>query len=308
MESAPKLSTPEEELAYLREQVAQKEAALLQQGSAPERAQIISEKIYEHHTAPAEVLAPEFQVSEATKMSEAEAILADLNLDGSEQAVRSLQKMMEEKGIKNALGVLEKMGDARVADDFHRYLVRYIAAGLPALGIDEKAPRFQALHMTLYEIALPAPKGDDQQSRDKPLKELLSGMEQFYSGLLSVGEATPGEPNYFALELAVPADSPELQFYAAVPNSKRNLFEKQLLAIFPNAHLVQQPHDYNIFAAGGTAYASVAKLAENPALPLKDYTEFDYDPINAVMNAFAKIEQARAQRCRSSSSPAASGT
>ena len=291
IESAPKLSTPEQELAYLREQIAQKEAELSGVVAPDERVRIISEKIREHHAAPAEaVLAPEYQIGEATKASEAEAVLAELNLGGSEAAVRSLIVTMGEKGIKNALAVLERMGDARVADDFHRYLVRYIAAGLPASGLDEKMPRFRALHMTLYEIALPGPKGEEPQSRTKTLKELVSGMEQFYAGLLSVGEALPGEPNYFALELAVPADSPELQFYAAVPNSKKNLFEKQLLAIFPNAHLVLQPSDYNIFAEHGTSFVSTARQAEHPALPLKDYTEFDYDPINAVMNAFAKIE------------------
>lgn len=289
MESAPKLSTPEEELAYLREQIAQKEAEIARTGT-PERARIISEKIYEHHTAPAEeVLAPAYQMNETTKTSEADALLAELELGGSEQAVKSLIQTMGEKGIKNALAVLEKMGNPQVADDFHRYLVRYIAAGLPALGIDEKAPRFQALHMTLYEIALPEPKVDEPGAREKPLKELLSGMEQFYAGLLSIGEATPGEPNYYALELAVPADSPELQFYAAVPNSKRNLFEKQLLAIFPEAHLMPQPADYNIFAKDGIAATAIARFAESPALPLKDYTDFDYDPINTIMNAFAKI-------------------
>jgi biotin carboxyl carrier protein len=168
--------------------------------------------------------------------------------------------------------------------------VRYVAAGLLAPGIDEKAPRFQALNMTLYEIALPGPKNAEPNARQKSLKELVSGMEQFYAGLLSVENANPGEPHYYALELAVPANSPELQFYAAVPNSKRNLFEKQLLAIFPDAHLVLQPADYNIFAEGGVSLASTAKFAENPALPLKDYTDFDYDPINTITNAFAKIE------------------
>jgi len=292
MESVPKLSTPEEELAYLREQVARKEAELAESGASEERAKIISEKIYEHHAAPAEVLTSEYRLSEATKASEADALLAELGLGRSEEAVKGLIRTMQEKGIKNALAVLERVGDPQVADDFHRYLVRYIAAGLPASGLDEKAPRFQALRMSLYEIALPGPKAGEPQSREKSLKELISGMEQFYAGLLSVGEAAPGEPNYFALELAVPADSPELQFYAAVPDSKRNLFEKQLLAVFPDAHLVLQPADYNIFAGGGVALASVAHFAENPALPLKDYADFDYDPINAIMNAFAKIEHA----------------
>lgn len=273
----------------MREQIAKKEAELAEH--TPEmRAQIISEQIHAHHTATPEMFAPEYQISEATKASEADAILADLNLGGAEQAIQSLQQTMEEKGIKNALAVLDKLNQPKTADDFHRYLVLYIASGLPTPGYDEKMPRFKALHMTLYEIALPGPKSD-MSARSKTLKELLSGMEQFYSGLLSVGTASSSEPDYFALELAVPSDSPELQFYAAVPNSKRNLFEKQMLAIFPNAHLVPQPHDYNIFVQNGHAVSAVARLADNPALPIKEYPEFDYDPINAIMNAFAKIEK-----------------
>lgn len=294
MESMPKLSTPEEELAYLRAQVSRKEAELVERGMAPnafEHVQIISEQIHEHHAAPSELLAPEYRINETTRNDEAEAILTELNLGGTEQAIKGLQKTMEEKGIKNALSVVEKMQDPHIADDFHRYLVRYIAAGLLAPGIDEKAPRFQALKMTLYEIALPGPKNDEPQGRTKTLKELVSGMEQFYSGLLSVEDADPGEPRYFALELAVPENSQQLQFYAAVPNSKRNLFEKQLLAIFPEAHLMLQPSDYNVFASGGVSIAATARLAENPSLPLTDYTDFDYDPLNAITNAFAKIDE-----------------
>lgn len=289
MEQAPQLSTPEEELAYLREQVARKEMELGER--APERAKIISETIHEHQAAPAEVLAPEYQLSEATKESEAEALLAELNLGGGAGAIDSLRRTMEEKGIKNALHVLEKLHDPHISDDFHRYLVRYIAAGITAPGLEEQSPRFRALRMTLYEVALPEPKSVEPGARQKTLKELVSAMEQFYAGLLSVDDPTSSEARYFALELAVPADSPQLQFYVAMPNSKRTLFEKQLLAIFPDAHLVPQPYDYNIFAHGGTSLASVAHFAENPVLPLKDYTDFDYDPINAIINAFSKIEE-----------------
>ncbi|MDP2652268.1 MAG: hypothetical protein Q8O94_03970, partial [bacterium] len=290
MESAPTLSTPEEELAYLREQVAHKEAELAERIAPDERVRIISETIHEHHAAPTKILAKEYRLKEAVASGAAEKIIAELNLGGSEQAIQSLQQTMEDKGIKNALAVVEKLHNPHIADDFHRYLVRYIAAGLSAPGIDEKAPRFQALHMTLYEISLPGPKSTEPNARVKTLKELISAMEQFYSGLLSVGTSEAGEPKYFALELAVPADSPELQFYAAVPNGKCSLFEKQLLAIFPQAHLVPQPSDYNVFASGGTSLASTATLAEHPALPLRDYTDFDYDPLNAITNAFAKIE------------------
>jgi len=213
MEGNPTLSSPEEELAYLREQVARQEAELASHDEL-DQVRIISEEIHEHHAASDEMLAPEYRISEETKANEAEALIEELKLGGSESAVRSLASTMESKGIKNALSILEKTGDAHLVDDFHRYLVRYIAAGLSMLGMNEKAPRFKALHMTLYEIALPEPKGEDKQSsRTKTLKELVSSMEQFYSGLLSVEHADPGEPAYFALELAVPADSPELQFF-----------------------------------------------------------------------------------------------
>ncbi len=292
MEGTPKLSSPEEELAYLREQVARKEAELSTASTEDDRARIVSETIREHHHAPAEVLSEEYHVPNVIAETMAEKILAELALGEGEGIINSLRSTMEEKGIKNALSVLEKMRNPQVADDFHRYLVRYVASGMQPRGADEKAPRFQALKMTLYEIVLPGPKAEEQGSRAKTLKELISAMEQFYSGLLSVENAVAGEPHYFALELAVPANTPELQFYAAVPNSKRSLFEQQLLAIFPDAQLVPQIYDYSIFASGAVALASKMHLAKAPALPLKDYTEFDYDPINTILNAFAKIEHA----------------
>ncbi|MBU6490544.1 DUF87 domain-containing protein [Patescibacteria group bacterium] len=293
MESAPKLSTPEEELAYLREQVARKEQELRKRGTSDihaERPRIISEEVRAYHAAAPEMLANEYRLSDTAAHDAASKIFAELNFGGDEAAIASLQATMEERGIKNALMVLEKLHNPHITDDFHRYLVRYVAAGLPLTGANENGPRFQALHMTLYEIALPGPKNEESNARTKTLKELVSAMEQFYAGLLSVEDAAPGEPHYYALELAVPADSPELQFYAAVPSGKRSLFEKQLLAIFPDAHIVPQPNDYNIFVPGGVALVSTARLAENPALPLKDYTDFDYDPLNAITNAFAKIE------------------
>ncbi len=300
MESAPLISTPEEELAYLRAQVAEKERELAlgkSEGPATEefvRHATVAETIAEHHAAPAEnILAPTYRLSPETTTAEADAILAELGLGDTERAVLSLRAVMGEKGIKNALAVMEKMSDPQVTDDFHRYLVRYVAADLPVVGLDEKAPKTKALHMTLYEIALPEPKAEaGQEGREKTLKELVSAMEQFYAGLLNVGSASEGEPGYLALELAVPASSPELQFYAAIPTSKRDLFEKQLLAIFPDAHLLEQPHDYNLFVPHGESLISIGKLAASPALPLKDYTEFDYDPLNAILNAFAKIEHA----------------
>ncbi len=288
MEQVPRLQTPEEELAYLRARVLEKERELA--ARAPEREEVIREELRTHERAPAEIFAPSYHAHLSGVGETVETVLQSLHLGDTAEAVHTLERTLHEKGVKYALSAMERLKNPKVTDDFHRYLVRAIASGLPLRGLDEKAPTFKALHMVLYEVSLPEPKGDDGVK--KTLKEKLSGMEQIYAGLLSVRDAQAGEPNYLALELAVPNDGAELQFYAAVPKSKASLFEKQVVAVYPHAHLAVQPNDYNVFTTGGTTLVSTARLVAHPALPLKDYTDFDVDPVNALLSAFAKIEEA----------------
>jgi hypothetical protein len=278
------VSTPEEELAFLREQVAQKERELTSLRETQPREVIAHERIVHHREEGHTALAPEYAITP----QEAEALAVNLDPESDDETMQELRSIMETKGIKNAFAVLEKLNSPHLEDDFHRFLVQYLVKGMPIQGFSEKQPAWKALHMTLYEIALPEITGAGEE-RTKPLKELLSAMEQFYSGMLAVEQAQIGEPPYFTLELAVPVNSPHLMFYAAVPNSRKDLFEKQVLAIFPNAHIAPQPNDYNVFVQEGANLASVATFARPSALPLKDYTEFDYDPINTLLNAFAKI-------------------
>lgn len=275
--------TPEEELRFLREQVAAKEAELAQLRDPQPREDVVRERLAAHRGTPEHaVLAPEMRLSPA-HLSE---LAATLDPESDDETMLELKRLMEEKGIRNAFAVLEKLNSPHLEDDFHRFLVQYLLSGMPIQGF-EKQPAWKALHTTLYEIALP--EGSGQDDRARPLKELISAMEQFYAGMLSVADTGAGEPSYFSLELAVPVSSPRLMFYAAVPNSRRDLFEKQLAAIFPGAELTPQPNDYNVFVQDGTALGSYASLARPYALPLKDYADFDYDPLNSVLNAFAKI-------------------
>lgn len=239
-----------------------------------------------HRTAPETVLAPEYRLAPEA----AHALATGLSPEQNDETVQELKGIMEEKGVKNAFAVLEKLNNPHLEDDFHRYLVHYVMSGMTVTGLPEGQPTWKALRMTLYEIALPETPGDDGNGRMKTLKELISAMEQFYAGMLSVEHADKQEPPYFTLELAVAVNSPTLQFYAGIPNGKRDLFEKQLLAIFPNARIAAQPNDYNVFTEDGIAIGSFATLKDRPMLPLKDYGDFDYDPINSILNAFAKID------------------
>ena len=66
--------------------------------------------------------------------------------------------------------------------------------------------------MTLYEISLPEPKTNESDGRTKSLKELISAMEQLYSGLLSVETAVDGEPIITRLNSPSPKTAPSSNF------------------------------------------------------------------------------------------------
>ncbi|OHA18167.1 MAG: hypothetical protein A2664_01715 [Candidatus Taylorbacteria bacterium RIFCSPHIGHO2_01_FULL_46_22b] len=273
-------NSPEEELAFLRERIAQKEREL--SGKEPEHA--VQETINEYKQVPKEtVLAPAMQIHE-TELSEYHLKLSPEPHDAQ---VAQLVHLVVEKGIKNALSVVDKLNDPHLADDFERFLVQYVKAGKET-GFGSRNPLFRALQMTLYEITLPE---RDPKAPDKPLKELLSSMEQFYAGMMAVREKDIVGPNYFTLELSVANHSEEFVFYAAVPNSKCDLFEKHIRAVFHDAKISERTDDYNIFNEGGASVGSVARLTTDHAFPIRTYESFDHDPLHALLSSFGKIDK-----------------
>lgn len=284
---AEPLRTPEEEIAFLRAQVAQKEQELMARGAPQERSALAHERILHHKATPSEKVLHE---TLALPKEEAHAVALNLEPRADDETMEELRGIIETKGIRNAFSVLERIKNPHIEDDFHRFLVQYVLEGMPVKGLKEDKPTWKALHMTLYEIVLPEPSDSEDENKNKQFKELTSAMEQFYAGMLSVESAYADEPPYFTLELAVPTDAPHLKFYTSVPNSRKDLFEKQILAVFPNARITPQPDDYNVFADGGTTHMSTAKLSHPHPLSLKDYTEFDHDPMSGLLNAFDKIQ------------------
>ncbi len=284
------IASPEDELAFLRAQIAAKEAELAALKINRPREAIAQEHVVRHRLdAPDHAFAPGYTMPHTEVATHAAELSLNLDPASTDETMAELRSVMETKGIRNAFAILDKLNSPHLDDDFHRYLVQYLLAGMPIQGLTENQPEWKALHMTLYEISLPEHKGDEANNRIRPLRELVSSMEQFYSGLLALEHAHGSEPAYMTFELAVPVDKKHLMFYAAVPNSRRDLFEKQLHAIFPDAVAVVQPNDYNVFVDGGVSVGAVAEFKDQPMLPLKDYQDFDYDPINSLLNAFAKI-------------------
>ncbi|MDP2650000.1 MAG: hypothetical protein Q8P16_00350, partial [bacterium] len=284
-----RFTTPEEELAYLRERVRLKERELENRPDSFERARIAHREVRNYEDTPsADVL------HDTYKMAESEIIHHVLKLAPEEHDVQidELLRTVPERGIKNTLAVAAKMGSAHLEDDLHRALVRYVAEGLPSQDIKEGSEEWRALHMTLYEVSLPTRTSDKEEQEIQDLEKLLASMEQFYLGLLSVvGTTRLTRKNVFSVEIAVRQGSEEAVFYVAVPVKKAGLFEKHLISIFPNARIEEARGDYNIFNYGGAHAGAYGRLARDEVYPLKEYKDFTHDPLNVVLSAFSKLKK-----------------
>ncbi len=279
-----RFTSPEEELQYLRAQVAEKERQLTELGHRPEREALVHDELVRYRERPqAEVLHESHQLTD----SEIRAIVLDLPPDKDDAVMAELLGVVTEKGVRNAIAVAERLNNPHLEDDFHRVLVQYVARGYPAPDLAEKAPLFNALHMTLFEVTLPEKTGSQEE---RPLKEVISAMEQFYLGMFSIdAEFQVKGHKHFALEVAVSGEREDIVFYLAVPTDKTDLFEKQLLSVFPKARAHAVAEDYNIFLEDGETAVAYAALKEDPILPLKDYREFDHDPLAVLINTFTKL-------------------
>jgi len=280
--------SPEEEIAYLKEELAKREGTL---GRAPilaERERIAKATVAAYQAvSPEEVLAENFQMPR----KEVEGVALRLSPERHDSLMEELFGYLETKGIKNAFLIAERLGNPHVMDDFHRFLVQYLVATGNIKGLSPREPLYRSLDMRLFQVALPKFKDKKDEDRTKTLKEVLSAMEQFYAGMMSVsdGAGPAAGENYFTIEIALPHVGSEVSFYVGVPSRKVDLFAKQIQAVFPDAKIEEMPDDYNIFNDSGVSVGARAIPSRSPVLPLKTYDEFDVDPLNVLLNAFAKI-------------------
>jgi len=294
MESTPKVgakfTNPQEEITYLREMIARRERAMLEETPEASTEHVARAEVVRYAERKSDEVLKEKYIVPTQEM---EAIVLELSPEEHDEKMNELLGFLEEKGIHNTLKMVEHMHDPHIYDDFHRLLVQYLRSGFTIGGLKDKDPLWHSLKMTLYEILVPEVNTPEKGGQSKPLKELLSSMEQFYAGMCSINDKNAGGDarDIFAFEIAVANHSEDFIFYCAVPENKRNLFEKQILSIFPDAKVNERKDDYNIFCTKGVAVASYARQKKNHIFPLKTYDEFDHDPINAVLNSFSKIEQ-----------------
>ena len=279
-----KLKSPEEELAYLRAKVAEKERELeVAAGNRFEQERIAKREVAEYALSPAPTI-----LHEEVVMPEHDIIHHVLKLEPEthDTQIDELLKIVAMHGIRNALAVVARMKNQHLEDDLHRALVRYIAEGLPEKGMKPPEKVNRALHLVLFEIQPQAhSEGKHEAQEQHKLEQILASSEQLYAGLLSL--ILPGEG--FSLEIAVGEGTEEASLYLAVPRVKQALAERLISSVFPNARISEHRGDYNIFNYEGEHAAAYATFAEHPAYPLKTPEMFEHDPMNIVLASFAKI-------------------
>src|SRR3989344_2508991 len=276
----------EDEISHLRKLIAEKEKNLENIGLKKDFLTPAKEAITEYKTAPTtSALHPEYEI----KKEEIDKIVLKLSPEEHDKQINELVNLAKEKGIKNALSVVEKMGNFHITDDFHRFIAEYLKEGanLPGINIKEKISK--GLNMSLYEILIP--EENDKSGVKNTLEEVISGMEQFYAGMLSISDSSKQEENWISLEIANANFSQEIIFYVAVPSLRKSLFEKQILSIFHNAKITEKPDDYNIFNEKGVTSGAFASFSKNPIYPIKTYESFIHDPLNVILSGFSKVNR-----------------
>ncbi len=288
LEQSPKFSNPQEEIQFLRSQLEMQknadQASSLEEGEAS-REQFAEQIIEQYREAPIEyVLHEDHQVSP----EEMEGISLKLSPEEHDTVIEDLYAFMLDHGVKNTLEMISRMQNPHIEDDFHRFLVQYLASQYEVPGLKSKSNLAKSLDLRMFEITLPNSK--DKEEHD--FKQIVTLMEQFMAGMQSVADDRMNKNNnYYTLELALSEGGDDMSLFVSVPSHRGNLFEKQILSLFEDVRVTEIFDDYNIFPYDGVASASYGKAHVHDVLQLKTYDGFDHDPMKVLVNTFSKLER-----------------
>jgi hypothetical protein len=182
---APKFKSPEEELAFLRAHVAERERKAVESGTGGGDGAEARKTLEAYaKTESKEILHEKAKLSEE-KM---EALVLNLRPESHDRQMEELLGILLENGIKNALDVVEAMDDPHLTDDFHRFLVQYLAATGGVPGLKENNPLWKGTHMKLFEITLPEQGKDTAKGYKDSYKFStgVSGFSRLYNSISSL--------------------------------------------------------------------------------------------------------------------------
>lgn len=158
----------------------------------------------------------------------------------------------------------------------------------------------KAFERIVLQIQVPKEKRSDgtQQGntddRLEQVKEEIGLTETIFSTLSSVKPEHGlsvwfrGRNDHTAFEIVTHNNL--IYFYVAVSQRWRTFIEQQVHAQYPYAH-IEEMADYNIFSPTGTIVGAYLINRLSSVLPFRTYKKMDSDPMSAILNVLAKMQE-----------------
>ncbi len=284
LQKTPQFKTPEDEIMFLRSQLEHHTEQQPGNQSHEEKKEQAAEKIVDAYrkTPLEEIIHPDSHLGN----HELEGISLNLSPEEHDDVIEDLFAFMLDRGVKNTLEAVKRLKNPHLEDDFHRFLIQYLASQHEVPGLRPKSNLAKSLELRMFEITLPNTKDDEEHN----FKEIVTLMEQFMAGMQSIADDRKNRTNnYYTLELSIGEGSDDMSLYVTVPQHRGNLFEKQILSLFEDVRVTEIYDDYNIFSYSGISSASYATPTEHEVLQMKTYDDFDHDPMKVIVNTFSKL-------------------
>lgn len=134
----------------------------------------------------------------------------------------------------------------------------------------------------------------NQDKSQQQIQELIGRMETVFANLGSTKPQSGfrawwnGRTDHVSFEIVLDRD--RIAFYVTTPAKIQAFVEEQIHSQYPYASIEEVP-DYNIFSPKGVSLATYLVLRRSSAFALRSYRKMETDPMNALTNALAKIEE-----------------
>ena len=275
-----KISNLEQELAFLRTQIAERQKQS-PEVSLEEHTKKLTDTLIENKK---DLYAEDFLYIP----KQTEQITLELKPEEHDETVASLIEIIKKHGVINSIEVIAKLQDAHINDDFHRFLTEYIKEGYPTY-TKETEESLRPLKRLLYEILVPK---KEQVEENK--QEHIHKMYALISGIRSFADYSD---EYLTIEITNPVGEKHFAVYVSVYEKVKDIFEKQVVSIFPSSKLINQKDDFNVFVPLGSHAVYSAQLKDLAVKPLRTVEEFQVDPLDTLLGVFTKLEQMEDAAC-----------
>ncbi len=274
-----KITNLEQELAFLRTQIAEKQAQNPEASPEQHATELIS-AIPQHK----ETL---YDESYLKSHEEIDAITLELKPEQHDENISSLVELIKTHGIINAVEAVAKLQDAHISDDFHRFLVQYIHEGYPTYK-KETPESLSFLKRVVYEVLVP------KREQEQTANDHIHKMQTLLVGIQSFADYSD---EHLTIEITNPVGQKHFGVYVSIHEKLVDLFSKQLLSLFPTSKLVPQKDDFNVFVPMGAHLIYSAELKSVAAKPLKNGDEFKTDPLDVLLGVFTRLEETTDAAC-----------